>query len=259
MPRGDALMNVFRSLKCWLLAAGLGLVLAGCGSVEDPINPKAPWSPEGMTGLEPAPVERVEPVDAGPDRTTIPAPPVTATDTSRIPKPVEPTTGGPVTRGTVLRIGDLVKVTFSDITPALPIHEERIREDGNITLPLNVSVRAAGRTASELQEAIRKEYIDRGYYRYLTVTVRTDDLIFFVGGEVRTPGRQLYSPGITVTRAIDTAGGFTEYSNKKKIELIRASGSKLQLNYDKAVKNEKLDYEVYPGDRIHVPAKGVFN
>lgn len=206
-----------------------------------------------MVSVPPPPVERLGPVDPGIGAVST-LPPLTPGVIT--PPPIG--TNGNRSGATLLRVGDLVKVTFSDITPPLPIHEERIREDGNITLPLNVTVRGVGRTVGELQEDIRNEYIKRNYYRYLTVTVRTDDLIFFVGGEVRSPGRQLYSASLTVTRGIDTAGGFTEFANRKKIELIRASGSKIKINYEKALKNEKLDYEVYPGDRIHVPTKGAF-
>ena len=44
------------------------------------------------------------------------------------------------------------------------------------------------------------------YYRHLTVTVNTGDRVYYVTGEVKQPGRQLYAGQMTVTKAITTAG-----------------------------------------------------
>jgi protein involved in polysaccharide export with SLBB domain len=58
---------------------------------------------------------------------------------------------------------------------------------------------------------------------------------------------------ITVLRAIDTAGGFTDFANRKNIELRRATtGEKVRVNWHKAIKDPKLDPQVYPNDQIVV-------
>jgi len=160
----------------------------------------------------------------------------------------------PLYSGVELRVGDLVKVNFTGVTPAPPPHEEQIREDGNITLLYNVVVKAEGKTPGELQEAIREAYVP-AYFKHLTVTVITDQRFYYVGGEVKVPSRQPYLGPTTVLRAIDTAGGLTEFAKKKKIKLRRSTGEELEINYEKALKNSKLDLPVYPGDRIDVPSR----
>jgi protein involved in polysaccharide export with SLBB domain len=85
-----------------------------------------------------------------------------------------------------------VKVTFSDIpNPPQPL-EVRIPEDGRITLPYNMNVYAIGKTVSQLQDEIRGLYVPKLFVR-LTVNIKTEDRVYFVGGEVRSPAR----PGLS--------------------------------------------------------------
>jgi len=152
-------------------------------------------------------------------------------------------------------VGETVNIIFSG-TPdptEFPPHEETIKEDGNITLPLIGSVQALGKTAGELQKAIRDLYVPK-YYVRLTVTVKPGDLIYYVKGEVKTPGRQLYVGETSVTKAITSAGDFTDFASHK-VTLIRANGERLKVNVDKALDNPTLDAKVYPGDQVYVPRR----
>jgi len=151
-----------------------------------------------------------------------------------------------------LQIGDLIKIEFSGVPTPIPAHEEHIKDDGTITLDLIGAVKAAGKTVGELQKEIQNAYVPK-YYKKLTVTVKGSDLFYYVGGEVKNPGRQLYLGPITVTGAIKSAGDFTDFANKKKVRLIRASGKILIINAIKAQDNPELDLQVYPGDKIDVP------
>jgi len=65
----------------------------------------------------------------------------------------------------------------------------------------------------------------------------------------------MYIGRMTVLRAIDTAGGFTDFAQRKKIEVRRASGQKLTVNWYDAVKNPSKDPEVFPNDQIIVHKK----
>ncbi len=97
-----------------------------------------------------------------------------------------------------------------------------------------------------------------GLIREVTVTVKGAELVYFVGGEVRNPNKFFFYPHVTVTRAIDTAGGFTEYADKGNIQLIRSTGEKFTVDYYKAIRDPSLDLEVLPNDRIFVPRRGPF-
>jgi polysaccharide export outer membrane protein len=152
-------------------------------------------------------------------------------------------------------IGDTVSVVFSGIPDLadLPPHEETIKEDGNITLPLIGAVHAEGKTAGELQNEIHDLYVPK-YYVRLTVTVKAGDLIYYVSGEVRSPGRQIYVGETTVTQAITSAGGLDDFASHK-VWLIRANGQRIQVDYDDALQDQSKDPQVYPGDQINVPRK----
>lgn len=149
------------------------------------------------------------------------------------------------------RVGDLVTVTFSGIEPPPQPHEERIKEDGTITLPMIGSVLAKGKTAGELQKEIQDRYVPK-YYVRLIVTVRSLDSFYSVGGEVKQPGRQPWLGELTITQAIQSAGDFTDFANKKKIDVIHADGTKIRVNGVEALKDPSKDPKVLPGDKIHV-------
>lgn len=152
----------------------------------------------------------------------------------------------------IIRVGDRVFVRLADIpNPPDPI-DQRVREDGTITLILGVQLQAAGKKAGELETDIYNAYVPK-YYNRLTVSVKTEERVFYVDGEVRKPDRYIYAGEMTVLKAISTAGGFTEFAKKSKVEVTRASGGKpVVVDCVKAMRNPKLDISIYPGDRIFV-------
>jgi protein involved in polysaccharide export with SLBB domain len=199
----------------------LSLLLAGCFSNPNPENKYAfPFS----------------------------APPASVTENTNTPPAAMPADSG---RYAELRVGDLIIVTFSDQLNPPPRQEINIPDSGMITLPYDVHVQAAGKTTSELEKDIRDKYVPAVFVN-LTVTVRTDQRVFFVDGEVKTPGRQPYTGIMTVLRAITTAGGFTDYAKRKKIELRRHGGQRFFINHKEALNNPALDLPVYPNDYIIV-------
>ena len=153
----------------------------------------------------------------------------------------------------ILQVGDLVKIEFSGTPEIIPAHEEHIKDDGTITLSLVGSIRAAGKTSGQLQRDIQAAYVPR-YYRTLTVTVKGADLFYYVGGEVRSPGRQLYLGPITVTGAIKSAGDFTDFAKRAKVTLKRGNNV-YTIDAENALNTPEADLPVYPGDSITVPRR----
>jgi polysaccharide export outer membrane protein len=153
------------------------------------------------------------------------------------------------------RVGDTILVTLSGLPEAIPPHEEAIKEDGQITLPLIGSVPAVGKTAGELQNEIYNLYVPK-YYQRVNVTVKSpQDRVYYIGGEVRAPGRQLYVGTTSVTKAIQSAGDFTDFAKKTDVSLIRANGERIKVNCNKALEDPTKDPLVYPGDQIQVPRR----
>ena len=70
---------------------------------------------------------------------------------------------------------------------------------------------------------------------------------FFVLGEVNKPGTYKLEEGMTVTKAISVAGGFTERASKNKVQIMREENGK-QVSH-RAKSNELIQ----PQDIIEVP------
>jgi polysaccharide biosynthesis/export protein VpsN len=151
---------------------------------------------------------------------------------------------------------DLVIITFSGQQDLQP-HEERIKEDGTITLQYINSIKAEGKTTGELQREIHNAYVPT-YYKRLTVTVKTDRQIYYVQGQVRQSGRQEYLGPTTVLKAIASAGDFTDFASRKRVRLNRKDGSWQIIDCNKAAEDPSLDLPVFPGDKIDVPARRPF-
>jgi polysaccharide biosynthesis/export protein len=166
--------------------------------------------------------------------------------------PSAPIADQPVPGVARFRVGDTVTVSLSGLPDIVPDHPESIKEDGTITMPDIGHIQAAGKTAGELQNEIQSLYVPK-YYTHLTVTVKSpDDSVYYVRGEVHNPGRQLYVGETTVTKAITSAGDFTDFANHKKVWLIRANGQRVKINCDKALEDPSQDLPVYPGDQVEV-------
>jgi protein involved in polysaccharide export with SLBB domain len=245
--------HVGKGLRLWAIVCGLvfgGLCLAGCRSKAP--NQQFAEVPSGLatsSTLSTAPLTATTPLAAAPAKDPVKTP------VSR------PTAGLALTNSAapepqVLHIGSSVTITFMDTPIPIPPFEGKIKDDGTITLTLNQTFKADGKTPGELEKEIRARYVP-DYLKLLTVTVKQDTSTqwYYVNGEVRSPARQVYVSRITVLKVIASASGFTDFANKKKVKLTRLDGRMMTVNCVKALDNPALDPEVYPGDTIHVPRK----
>lgn len=152
-----------------------------------------------------------------------------------------------------IRVGEKITVYITDI-PRPYTHQQQVRENGTIQLPLDVEVVAAGKLKNELQEEIRKAYVPK-YYNRATVVVETEERYIYVDGQVRMPGRYAFTGEMTVRSAISVAGGFTEFANRRNVTLIRPGGKKITVNCKRAEEDPRYDVPIYPGDSILVKRK----
>ncbi|MCI0536917.1 MAG: SLBB domain-containing protein [Verrucomicrobiales bacterium] len=160
--------------------------------------------------------------------------------------------------GDVLRVGDPISIRFSGVTVADPPAsvEERLKSDGMLRLPqISTPIKAEGKTRGQLEEEIYKLYVPN-IYKTLTVKVGSEGRTVYVGGEVRIEGRVQYMGRMTVLSAITAAGGFTDFANRKKVQVTRgADGRKVPVNCIKAQRDSKYDVPVFPDDYINVPRR----
>ena len=239
-------MNVIRSTGHW--AAVLGLVLIGLGQMGC------------QTAPTPAPVQArpQAQADAEPQfDNTVPGLPV-ATAPSHPPnvqQVIAPASGGDLDRGIDrIQIGDSLTIVYGDLASPVPSFDGPVRQDGTITLLQNRKFVAAGKTRGQLEEEIRSFYVP-DYYKQLTVSIKPLDRFFYVEGEVRNPGRQIYLGAMTVLKAITSCSGFTDFAKRTKVDLTHPDGRKEVIDCKKAEIDPTLDRPVYPGDRIKVPRK----
>jgi protein involved in polysaccharide export with SLBB domain len=172
---------------------------------------------------------------------------------SPLPKSKSATVAGDEIAGR-LRSGDevVIRIDTGGATGAAAAPSDlTIDEDGNISLPLVGSIKAAGLTASELAERIQANYVPR-YYVRCNASVLVAARFFYVGGEVKNPNRFPWSEDTTLMKAISTASGFTDYANRQKVQLIRGGDLKT-YNCEDLQRNPGKDPPVRPGDTITVP------
>ncbi len=154
-----------------------------------------------------------------------------------------------------LKPGDPVVVTLRGI-PGAPGGQQQIEgnvsENGEVNLPLIDLVMAAGRTGTELEQAIQSAYIDQQIYKYITVNVIVPSRVYYVRGEVRQPGRFPILSGVSVVQAIAASGGFTEFASPSRIEILRGS-DRIRVNVNEMEKHPEKDRDVEPGDVIIIP------
>jgi polysaccharide biosynthesis/export protein len=78
-------------------------------------------------------------------------------------------------------------------------------------------------------------------------TVFVPDLVFYVSGQVKRPGRYSYEEGMTVLKAVTTAEGFTDKASARRTHIVRERGQ------GKEKVKVSLEDPVRPGDTVLVP------
>jgi polysaccharide biosynthesis/export protein VpsN len=121
-------------------------------------------------------------------------------------------------RGYRLGTGDRITIAvFGE--PELGV-DARVADSGRIAYPFIGELRVAGRTPAEVEqaliEALRGDWLVDPKVSVSIVEYRP----FFINGQVRNPGGYPFQPGLTVRKAVSTAGGFTERASERAITLI---------------------------------------
>jgi polysaccharide export outer membrane protein len=133
----------------------------------------------------------------------------------------------------------------------------QIRPDGKITLPLLGDIPAAGRTPTELRDAITaalREYITNPVVT--VIVVEATPATIFIMGEVNKPGTLAVAGPISILQALAMAGGFKDFAHTKDIRILRRSSTgvrSLSFNYNEAIKGNDAPMLLEPGDTVIVP------
>jgi polysaccharide export outer membrane protein len=151
----------------------------------------------------------------------------------------------------VLRAGDSLTVTLQGV-PDPSVNTVQIGEQGVITLPYIGNVVAAGVSTGDLSQRIRDTYIGRNIYTTVDVSVSVTERYVYVGGEVGHPGRIVWTPDLTASKAVQAAGGFSLYAKQTAVNLVRDNAS-FSVDIKLAQREPSQDPRLMPGDSLQVP------
>src|SRR5690606_23842145 len=143
--------------------------------------------------------------------------------------------------------------------------------DGQISVPLAGTVRAAGRTVEQVEQTVADRLASNFAVRpnvFVSVTgVAEDGLLIdvYVLGRVNEPGLREVEVGTTLLQAIALGGGFDRFAATKRIQLRRmdpATGEERLyiFNYDAVERGGAISSMITlrQGDVIIVPERRLF-
>jgi polysaccharide export outer membrane protein len=149
---------------------------------------------------------------------------------------------------TYMQTGDRLTVTVYNEPLLTGVYD--VTPSGTIVMPLIGSVRAVGRTPSELARIIAARYSRGKFLQEPQVTVTVVEYRpVYLFGEILKPGTIPYRPGLNVLTAVTDAGGLTYRGSKDRV-LIQHAGEQVWNEYPLI-----SSIEILPGDIIRVPER----
>lgn len=149
-----------------------------------------------------------------------------------------------------LRPGDSLTVALQGV-PDPSTNTVQIDDDGRISLPYIGTMPAAEVSTAELSQRIRETYVAKKIYTTVDVAVSVTERYVYVGGEVQHPNRVIWTPDLTVAKAIQSAGGFTLYAKENAVSLVRGKDAYV-IDVKLAQKDPAQDPRLTPGDSLFV-------
>lgn len=142
--------------------------------------------------------------------------------------------------------GDEVRISVFGFDQMANVYT--VGDAGTISLPMLSTMKAAGRSASELEGDIAGLLRARDLAPNANVSVQVQKYRpFYILGEVQKPGQYAYVPGMTLTVAVAIAGGYTFRANTRGAAITRNVGGTGRKG------SATGDTVVMPGDTIEVP------
>ncbi len=138
--------------------------------------------------------------------------------------------------------------------------EVLVRPDGGISFPLVGDIVAAGRTVTQVQEAMSARldtYIPDAVVTVAVLAVNGNKI--YVLGKVARPGEYVMNSGLDVMQALAIAGGVTSFAAENKIRILRrgptGAQQALPFRYAEVKEGNRLESNILlnSGDVVVVP------
>lgn len=156
-----------------------------------------------------------------------------------------------------LRSGDSFEMRLGGV-PAELAQEFNIQytvsQEGTVNVPLIGATRVAGMTPPQVERAVQSRLVAEKLFTHPSVNINLipNSRFVSIGGGVRAPQRLPWTADLTLSSAIQIAGGLSDWGTMKGVRLIR---DKHVTVYDarKFDKDPSLDPKLLPGDQVVVP------
>jgi len=142
--------------------------------------------------------------------------------------------------------------------------EALVLPDGSLDFPLIGSVKAAGKTPSEIRDDVKAKLSSLIPDATISVTVKaaTGHTVSVIG-QVQKPGAYLMGHSLSVMEALSQAGGLTPFASEGSIRVLREKdGKKIAIDfpYDDVSEGDDLEKDIplLPGDVVVVPTASLF-
>lgn len=144
-----------------------------------------------------------------------------------------------------------------------------VTDSGDIEVPYIGRVKGLGRTCRELQGEM-KTRLENDYYHHATVLLALDQFNrsrgkVYIAGYVKLAGPQDVPTDevFTLSKAIMRAGGFTDFSDKRRVRVTRAKAAidapetVLQVDVGAIIEEgrQERDIRLEAGDSVYVPSR----
>lgn len=94
---------------------------------------------------------------------------------------------------------------------------------------------------------------------FRTIIITNKNPLVYVDGEIKQPSRFDWTPELTLTNAIALAGGFTDFANRRRLEIRRSRDGALErYNYFRIRNGSTNDPALRPNDQVYVPRRSWF-
>lgn len=144
----------------------------------------------------------------------------------------------------VLDAGDRLRISVFEQESLTNTYS--VDQSGYIAFPLIGPVGARGHTLQQIEGEIAAK-LRNGYLRNPDVTAEVDRYRpVFIMGEVGAAGQYSFVPGMTVQKAIASAGGFTPRAQQHDVDITR------QINGEVMTGRVRTSDPILPGDVLYV-------
>jgi polysaccharide export outer membrane protein len=169
----------------------------------------------------------------------------------------------------IVEPGDVLLVQPAELdSPVRLPADQPVLPDGTINLGKYGPVQVEGKSVAEIEEMVRATVLaktkDAGFISVRLISRQSK--VYYVIGEVNSPGRFQLNGNETVLDALMQAGGLNEKSSRDNIILTRPSKPNcprivLPVCWKQIVQlgDTTTNYQIAPGDRIYVPSRGFWD